>query len=410
MKIWLKLCIGSAAGILLGLYLPEHAGDTARAFTYLSGLAVRIGRYILLPLVFFALTISVYELRLERKLLRVYLRTIIYAIVTSLGMISLGVVFVFLFPPGRIPIIIETQLPIEAPNVGELLYRIFPPNLFSIFVDSGDFLLPIIVFALFLGLSMIHDRPVFRSLMENFDSLSRLFYQMNSFITEFLFIGCIALGGAWVLQLRKVTEIGLFLRFSLVLGLFSLIIAFVIFPLSLYFLRGKKTPLRWIYAQLAPAAGAFFSGDVYFSLGLLIRHGKEVLGIPRKISAASFPLLAVFTRGGSAMVTAVSFIVILRSYSKLEIGFFQILWIIAVSFIISFLLGTAPGMGSLVGIAVLSGMYGEGITEGFLILRPISVVLVSLGAFLDTVCASFVTMLVSDSLKLTVEPKARELI
>jgi hypothetical protein len=48
--------------------------------------------------------------------------------------------------------------------------------------------------------------------------------------------------------------------------------------------------------------------------------------------------------------------------------------------------------------------------EGFLILRSISVILISLGAFLDTVCASFVTMLVSDSLKFTVEPKVRELI
>jgi Na+/H+-dicarboxylate symporter len=163
-----------------------------------------------------------------------------------------------------------------------------------------------------------------------------------------------------------------------------------------------------MYAQLAPALGAFLSGDVYFSLGLLTRHGNEVLGIPRKISAASYPLLSVLSRGGRAMIMAMSFIVTLRSYSSLDIGFLHILWIIAASFGISFLLGSVPGIGALVGVAMLSGMYGR--EEGFLILRPVAVLLVSLGAFLDTVCASFVTTLVSESMGFTADAKNNELI
>jgi hypothetical protein len=79
----------------------------------------------------------------------------------------------------------------------------------------------------------------------------------------------------------------------------------------------------------------------------------------------------------------------------------RILWIIAASFGISFLLGAVPGMGAFAGIAMLSGMYGGEMQEGFLILRSVSLILVSLGAFLDTVCVSFITTLVSGSMKLT---------
>lgn len=410
MKIWFKLLLGSIGGILLGLYLPEYTGTTFKTFSYISGLTLRIGRYILLPLLFFGLTITAYELRMERKLLRMHGKTLLFSAATSLGMVLAGIVMISLFSPGRIPIIMENQFPIESPKIGELLYRVFPDNVFSIFLDSGSFLLPLLFFALFLGIHLTFDRQFSRPLVEIADSLCRVFYSMNSFITEFIFIGCIALAGFLVINLKKITEIALFIELFIVLGLFSLVVAFVIFPLILYFVGKKKAPFRWMQAQLAPAMAAFLSGDLYFSLGLLLRHGKEGLGIPRRTGAISYPFAVLFGRGGSAMVTAISFVVILHSYSSLEIGLAQILWVIMMSFFISFLLGAVPASGTLVGIALISSLYGRGMEEGFLILRPIAPILIGLGAFLDVVSASFVSALVSDSCGLTQDMENRETI
>jgi Na+/H+-dicarboxylate symporter len=318
-------------------------------------------------------------------------------------MTLLGVVLVSLFTPARIPILVETHVPLDKPDIGSLLYRVFPSNLFTLFADSTDFLLPVMVFALLFGLTLTHERSLFHTVVEFSDSLSRIFYHINSFVSEFLFIGGIALSASLVIQLKKVTELRRFFELFFVLGIFSLVIAFGVFPLLLYFIQGKKKPFLWMYAQLAPAIGAFLSGDVYFSLGLLVRHTKEVLGISRKVCAVCSPFLAVFTRGGSAMMAAMCFIVIFRSYFSLEIGMVRILWIIAASFGISFLLGAVPGMGAFVALAMLSDTHGGEMEEGFLILRSVSVILISLGAFLDTVCASFVTTLVSGSLRLTGE-------
>ena len=407
MKIWLKIGLGGIAGIIMGLYLPASMGDTGGLFVFLAELAVRIGRYALVPMVFFGLTITVYDLHSEKKLFAICRKTALWAVCASLGMAVIGVILVLVFSPGRIPIIMETQVLLEQPNIGSLLLRVFPANLFMLFVDSTDFLLPVLVFALFFGFVLSHGRSLFHTVVEASDSLSRIFYRMNSFVSEFIFVGGIACAAYLMLRLRKVTEPSLFRELFLVLGGGSLIIAFGIFPLLLYFLRGRKKPFLWMYAQLAPALGAFLSGDVYFSLGLAMRHSREVLGIPRKATAACYPFLAVFTRGGSAMITAMCFIVIFRSYSSLEMGFLQILWIIAASFGISFLLGAVPGMGAFVGIAMLCGLYGKGLEEGFLILRPIAVFLVSLGVFLDTVCMSFVVTLVSGSLGFTSAKKGQ---
>jgi Na+/H+-dicarboxylate symporter len=361
-------------------------------------------------MVFFGLTAAVYELRVEKKTLALYYRTIVYTALTSLGMIAVGIFLISILSPGRIPIIIEEQIPIAKPEIGALLFQVFPKNGFMIFAESGDFLLPLAFFALFLGLNLTFDRPTTRPVIEIIDALSRVFYHMNTFITEFIFIGCIALAGSFVFHFRGIGEINLFMELFLVLGLFSLIMAFVIFPGFLYFFCGKKTPFRWMYAQLGPALGALLSGDLYFSLGLLIRHGKESLGVPRRAGAITYPFLAVFGRGGSGMVTAVSFIVILRSYSSLEIGFFQLLWVLFVSFGVSFILGAVPGAGTLVGISLLSGFYGRGMEEGFLILKPIAPLLISLGAFLDAVSAAFISVLVSDRMKMTRSVEEREMI
>ena len=410
MKIWIKLLIGGCLGMAAGFYIPEYAGETQKGLAFFSQLAVNLGRYVLFPLVFFGLTVSAYELTVEKRLLKTYARTLAYTALTSFGMIVLGVFLVSVLSPGRIPILIEESLPVKKPEIGAMLLQVFPRNLFSLFLDSGDFLLPLAFFAFLLGLNLTFDRQIARPVMELFDSLCRVFYHLNALVSEFIFIGCIALAASFVFSLRKVGELHLFLELFFVLGLFVLLVSFGVFPTVLYFLGGKKAPFRWIFAQLGPALGALLSGDLYFASGLLIRHGAESLGIPRRVGAFTYPFAVIFGRGGTAMVTVVSFIVILRSYSSLEIGLFQLIWIMVVSFLISFVLGAVPGSGTLVGIAVLSGLYGKGMEEGFLILKPIAPILISFGVFLDAIAAAFVSVLVSDGMKLTRKVESRDLI
>ncbi len=410
MKIWIKLLIAGVLGMAIGLYLPDYAGETDKILSYFNQLAVSVGRFVLFPLVFFGLTVAVYELSAEKRLLKTYALTLSYTAITSFGMIVMGVFLVSVLSPGRIPILIEENLPVRKPELGAMILQLFPRNLFSLFLDSGDFLLPLVFFAFLLGLNLTFDRQVARPILELSNSLCRVFYHINALVSEFIYIGCIAMAASLVFNLRRIGELHLFLELFFVLGLFVVVVGFGIFPAALYFIGGKKAPFRWMFAQLGPAIGALLSGDLYFSTGLSIRHGAESLGIPRRVGSVTYPFAAIFGRGGTGMVTVVSFIVILRSYSSLEIGLFQLIWVMLISFFVSFALGTVPGSGALVGIAVLSGLYGRGMEEGFLILKPIAPILVSFGVFLDTIAAGFVSVLVSDRMKLTRKVESRDLI
>jgi aerobic C4-dicarboxylate transport protein len=172
-------------------------------------------------------------------------------------------------------------------------------------------------------------------------------------------------------------------------------VAFGVFPGALYLLGIKENPYRWLYAALGPAIAGLFSGDHYVALGVLNKHGKESLGVPRMVGSAVYPLFGVLGRAGTAMVASVSFILVLRSYSNLEITFLQTLWVMLFSFLVSFVLGAAPGMGAFYGLFMLSSIYQRGYQDGYLLMQAVAPLLVSFGAFLDVLSAAFASLLIA---------------
>ena len=391
MKIWIKLLVGSILGVIGGIFIPVQAQGF---FDSLAGLFVGVGRYVLFPLIFFSLGIGTSELRQEKRLVRVYLSGLKYLALSAALLIVIGTLSVLVFPPERIPITVETQKAFAPVSLMRGLAAIFPKNLFSVLGGSGDFLLPLMVLAFLLGVNLDFDRQLTRPIVQIFDSLSRVFYHLNSLVVELFGIAMIAVSAAWMSHLTH-ADLAMYKQILIILAVDVVIVAFGVFPGCLYLLGIRENPYRWLYASIGPAIAGFFSGDHYLSLGILTKHGKESLGVPRMVGSAVYPLFAVLGRAGTAMVSSVSFILILRSYSSLEITFFQTLWVMGVSFLVSFLLGAVPGNGAFFSIFMLCSIYAKGLQEGYLILKAVGPLLVSFGAFVDVLSSAFVSLLVA---------------
>lgn len=395
MRIWIKLLVGGIIGIALGLVLPLREGTTAQTFSVISDVVLNIGRWVIFPLVFFSVAVATHELRQDKHVLAVYGRTIGYLAASTAILVIFGTLSIVVLSPARIPIINEQHVAFSLPSFTSIIHQLFPRNMFTIFTNDGNFLLPLYFLAFFLGLNFSFDRLITRPTYQLFDSLARIFYHVNSFIVEILAIGMIALASYLLLGLRASPDLGLFTQLLTVLVVDVAIVVFGLFPILLFYLGDRENPYRWLYATLAPAIAGFFSGNSYFSLSVTIRHGKESLGVPRSVGAPGYPLAVLFGRAGTALVTAVSFVVILKSYSSLGISVWQVLWVMGASFVVSFLLGSVPGMGAFVALSLLCGSYGKGLEQGYLILKPIAPVLVSIGVLLDVITASLVSLLVA---------------
>jgi Na+/H+-dicarboxylate symporter len=370
-------------GITLGYLLPSDNHTLTNGLTWFGELAIRIGRYGLVPILVFSLTIAVYELRQDGQFWGLVFKTILVMIVCSAFVIGAGVLVTILFPPARIPILIEEQAEAVSLNVADNVLNLFPSNMFAALMTDGVYLLPVCVFAFFMGLGLSYERNFTKPVITLVDSLSRVFFHIVAFFSELLGLVLIGLSAYWAMRFRTVLSADVFRDLILLLGAFSAVLGFGVLPLFLYFLKPKPNPWAVLYGSISQAIAGFFSGDINFTLPVLFQHTKENLGIRRRSNAVTVTLFAAFGRAGSAMVAAVAFIVIINSYSSLGITTQDIFIIAGNALIISFLLAGHPGSGAYTALAILCMGYGRGFEAGYLILKPLAFYLIAVGTFLD---------------------------
>lgn len=395
MKLWMRILAGSVVGIVLGIYLPLAGGDAFAVIAKISEIAVSIGRYALYPLVFFGTMTAIVELRRDRTTGRVYGKAALTIVSSTFAMVLIGTLVVLLLAPRRIPPIFQQAQTPPLPAIPDLLLTIFPANLFSVFAGPGTYLLPTLTVAILVGLALHGEGQMVEPASDVVDALARTFYRLNSWVVEALSVGMIGVAAYFVMRLRTANDLQLFTPLILVVAAIAGLFVLIVMPLVVFLLGDRYNPFAWLYAQVSPALLAFFSGDSYFALGALIRVSKENYGVSRAVAAPSLTLATVFSKSGSALVTAAAFITVLRSYTALEITPAQVLLVMALSFSVSFLLGSVPGATVLVGLSVLSRVFGNGIEEIYLILLPALPILTGIAAVTDTVTAGFVSFMVA---------------
>lgn len=389
MKVWIKLLLGAFAGILAARFLPSDNQRVMDILGWLEELALRVGRYAVVPLLLFSLSIAVHELRQEGRFWSMVLRTFVFIIISGLFVIAAGLALIRFFPLGRVPIHIEEELgaiTLDAP--GNIL-ALFPSNMFRSLAGDGVYLFPVCIFAFFLGMGLSYDRSFAKPVITLVDSLSRVFYHIMVFFSEILGFIMIILAAYWAMRFKDVLREKVYNDLIILLGALSFALCFIIMPLLLYFLRPKANPWAALYGNLGPAIASWFSGDINFTLPVLLRHGKENSGIHRRSNTVTFALFSTFGRAGSAMTAAVAFILIIKSYSRLDISLVNSLSIGLRAFFISFFLAGRPGDGAYTALALLCLGYGQGFEAGYLFLKPLAFYLIAVGTFLDAMIAAF---------------------
>jgi len=395
MKVWIKLLIGAILGMAIGFLLPENE-SVFSALLWLERLAIGVGRYAVIPVLVFSLTISVYELRMDEQFWPMVLKNFLVIIAISVFVIFSGIVVTTVFSPERIPIETVEQVEILSLSVAENILDVFPSNMFSVLTGSGSYLFPVCAFAFFLGMGLSYDRNYSKPVISLVDSLSRIFYHVASFFSEILGFILIVLAAFWAIRFNGVLEAKVFKDLILMLGIFSVVLCFGILPLFLYLLKPRVNPWRILYGFLGPALTAFLSGDVNFSIPVLMRHTKENFGIRRRSSALSLALFSTFCRCGSAMVAVAAFIVIIKSYSYLTISPTELFLIGLQALGISFILARHPGEGAYIALSALCLSYSGGeYRAGYLILRPLAFYLIAVGAFIDVMLNAFGTYVIA---------------
>ncbi len=395
MKLWMRLVAGTVIGLVVGLYYPIGSSGSIEFLETLSRVLVTVGRYVVFPLAFFGVLIGVHELRQDKMTIKVYGKASLLILGATAGSVILGTLVTLLLSPRRIPPIFQESVIPELPDVASFVIGVFPANMFSAFLSGPGFLLPVVAAALILGLVLHHEGSPVDAAVDVSEALARTFYRLNAWMNEVVAVAMIGVTAYWVVQLRTVSDLGLFAPLIWTVTGIAVLVSLVGYSLVVFFAADRYQPFTWLYGLILPVVTAFFAGDSYFALGPLTRVAKENYGISREAAAPVLTLSTLFAKAGSAMVVAASFVTVFRSYTALEITFSQVLWIMLAAFAISFALGRTPGVTVIVGLSVLASWYGEGMQDIFLILLPALPVLTGIAVAMDTITSAAVTFLVA---------------
>lgn len=392
MKLWMKYFLSIALGAALGIFLPalERLDEI---LLFLGDMAVNLGRYVLFPLVFFSLPVAVTQLKRLKRFGPFMARLLLSTVIATAVMLAVGMSVALLLPSDRIPITIQEDLDYANPGFAQVVGHILSPNLFQVFTGDSSLLLPLTVLALVLGILFHFDKEQTGPAFNLFDSLSRIFYRLNWHITRLQAYLIFFITFATVRSLRSINDFSFYTQHIVVLALSAGVILFLIYPLTLYLAGGRGNPLNHVYSLMTPLLTGLVSGDLFFNYGILTSHLKENEGISREVGALSVPLLTLFARGGTALVGGASMLLVIRSYTSLDLTPYQIFWVFFFSFLFSFAISHAPRLGIYAMLSLLCDFYGRGLDRGYILLLPMLPILIGFSALLDTACAALLTRL-----------------
>lgn len=409
MKIWIRFF----AGIVIGVGIAFFVEDLEAAGAFWEGLstfALNLGRYMLVPIAFFGTSVAVHDLRENRRSLSTYGKAIVGVVGMAVVAIALGLLAVLFLNPGPLPVILEEPPIPEAQSLVGILQLAIPENALGSLFEGTEHLLAAVVFATFLGATVATDNRYASLLEDIMDGLSRVFYRINTLIVSVLGIALVAVAAYTVIRIRLLGDQAFFGPIILITAVAAGVLTLVIYPLLIYFFGGRWNPMSWILGMLPPALAALVSGNTYFAGGPFVYLVRENLGVRRQVAGALVPFTLLFARAGSAMVSAMAFILVLGSYSGLDVGIGEVLWVAGISFVLSFSLVGVPGSGVLVMLGMLSSGYGQGLEEAFLILRPAAPVLLGIAAYVDIMTAGAIVRIVGGSERQLTLPEVNDFV
>ncbi len=356
MKLWVKILIGFALGAVVGLIV----GPSIAVVKPLGDLFIRLIKMLIVPMVFCSLVVGASSIGDLRKLGRVGGKTIIYFLATTAIAITLAIIFAIIFNPagGYVLKEVGTYEAKAMPKVADVILNMVPTNPIS--AMATDNMLQIIVFALFVGISISLIGEKGKPALNFFDSVAEVMYRIVGMVMNFAPIGVFALI-AWVVGTAGAEVLLPLARVIFVVYFVNILHAVVVYSGAVRIFAGMS-PVQFFKGFFEAMMVAFSTCSSSATLPISMRLAQENLGVPKEIASFVQPLGATINMDGTAIYQGVCAVFIANVFG-ITLGFPQYIMIIVAATLAS--IGTAgvPGAGMIMLSLVLEtvGLPLEGI-------------------------------------------------
>ncbi|MBR3600052.1 MAG: dicarboxylate/amino acid:cation symporter [Lachnospiraceae bacterium] len=401
-KIFLALIIGALLGVVIHYVMPDViiGEDTSlkndiiiEGVFYVIGQGfIRLMQMLVVPLVFCSLVCGAMAIGDTKTLGKVGVKTIVFYILTTALAVTIALSVAYMINPG-IGLDMDSIQKAEVSSnntetkLTETLLNIIPKNPIGA-MASGD-MLPIIVFALFVGIMLA-------KLGSKATTVATFFSQFNDVMMEMtMAIMKIAPIGVFCLIARTFANLGFSAFQPMLKYMGSVILAlclqcFVIYQILL-FIFTRLNPLKFIKKFLPVMGFAFSTATSNATIPMSIDTLNKKMGVSKRISSFTIPLGATINMDGTSIMQGVAVVFIAQAYG-IDLTLGNLATVVLTATIAS--IGTAgvPSVGLVTLAMVLNsvGLPTEGIALIMGIDRILDMIRTAVNITGDAVCTTIV--------------------
>lgn len=348
-----KVFIGFVFGIILGLIFKEKA----MMVKPLGDIFLKLIKMIVVPLIFFSITVGIAGMGDIQKLKRIGSKTLLYYFFTTMisGVIALGVANVL--KPGsnfQMDAITNSATEFEAtamPSFSETILDMFPENPLLAMTETN--LIQIIVFAIFLGVSVVSIGEKGRPILNILEAGSDAMYKMTEIIMEFSPVGVAALMAATIGEygLKVFGPLGKFIvtdyvgLFLVILILYTIMLKFIAkVSLTKFF---KTIPKLWLVTASTTSSSA--------SLPITIEMANNDFKVEEELTSFTLPIGATMNMNGAIVYYASAILFVSQIYG-IDLSISQQLLTVVITTLVSVGSPGIPGGGIVMTIMLLNTM------------------------------------------------------
>lgn len=319
MKLWKRVFIGLAIGIIVGLGLhyglgPERGGDLATQwFKPIGDAFVRLIKMLVVPLIATTLISGIVAMGDPKRLRSLGARTIGLYMATTFFAVSLGLIVGTVIQPGSgfdTSLLGDGGSAMETvtgklekaaaadKGIAEYLLSIIPTNPVTAFAN-GD-VIGIIFFSIVFGIGIILLGEKAKPVADFFDSAAEVMMKVTMMIMNLAPYGVLALI-AWVLGTKG---LGILANMGkLAAALYLACILQIIFVYGGIIVRTiLRLPLKRFFFGIADALGiAYSTASSNATLPVSISCAENNLGVEKSVAGSVLPLGATINMDGTAI-------------------------------------------------------------------------------------------------------------
>ena len=317
-KIFIALVTGMLLGVGIHYFIP--AGDIRDAVIiegvlYVIGQGfIRLMQMLVVPLVFCSLICGSMAIGDTKTLGKVGIKTFLFYLLTTALAIVLSLIVAFCVNPGLGLDLGEIQMEdvtiAEKTSLTDTLLNIIPKNPIAS-LANGE-MLPIIVFALFIGI-------ILAKLGRKASGVAGFFSQFNDIMMEMTgVIMKLAPIGVFCLIARTFASLGFSVFQPMLKYIIAVMLALGIQCFGVYqillFIFTKLNPVQFIKKFASVMGFAFSTATSNATIPLSIDTLDKKIGVSKRISSFTIPLGATINMDGTSIMQGVAVVFIAQAY------------------------------------------------------------------------------------------------